>query len=715
MTPAEHALAETLIDSRSLGLALTDRDGALLLANGTWGAVAGIDRLPVTLAPAVTSLLAQACAGRRSDLELPAPRPGGSAALRLAARPIPGTPWIVWTLRRVSEERVVEVGRMLLDNLLGHWLGAAGLAVALSDAGGRTLAANPLFRRLSLDDANRERGLDTLLVRVAGQPRAVALPDGAPRATRIMQFPVGAIDAPLLLTVVFDGGGDADAAPPDALARLLAHLPIGLGLFDAAGQLLLANDALRATLDLPLGELPALEPLFAPEDRAVIVRAAGQLADDEADDTELRARLAVRPEEAVPVRLLPLRNFGRAVGLLVIPDTREQLRLERQVAQAVRMQTVGQLAGGVAHDFNNVLTAIGGYCDLILQRAAADAEDLADVTQIAQNAARAAAMVRQLLAFSRQQVLQPRRVVAAAVVDGVAPLLGRLLGDAVQLVIAGDDQRLAVRADPGQLEQVIVNLAINGRDAMPRGGTLTIAVGGVGTRDVPRLGHRVMPAGDYVEITVTDTGTGIPAEIIGRIYEPFFTTKEPGRGTGLGLSTVYGIVKQTGGFVFARNNPEGGASFAVYLPVDPGPPETDVAPAAAPDTPPAAPRAERPVVLLVEDETAVRLVAERALTRAGCAVLAARDAEEGIEMFDAVDGAIDLLVSDIAMPGLDGPTLAARLRERRRTLPVLLISGYAESPAQRALARQRLDFLAKPFTISALQAEVARLLARRLT
>ncbi len=381
-------------------------------------------------------------------------------------------------------------------------------------------------------------------------------------------------------------------------------------------------------------------------------------------------------------------GFG---ALLAVRDIREQIRLEAQVAQATKMQAVGQLAGGIAHDFNNILTAVLGLCDQLLARRHPGDDDFDDLDQIRVNANRAAKLVGQLLAFSRQQTLRPEILDVADVVAGVAPLLRRLIGPDVELVI--DPSHGIVLADPGQLEQVLTNLAVNARDAMSGRGRLTIAARTVAAKDVAALGHKVMPAIDFVALTVEDTGTGIAPEIAGKIFEPFFTTKPMGQGTGLGLSTVYGIVKQTDGFVFAGPADGGGTCFAVYLPatVPLAAPVADVAVARPP---------LHGTVLLVEDERAVRLVVERALRRGGLDVITASDGGLALDILG--NSVIDILVSDVVMPGIDGVELLETIRARRPGLPVVLMSGYAEPPQRRALEGAGAVFLAKRFAAEAL-------------
>lgn len=482
-------------------------------------------------------------------------------------------------------------------------------------------------------------------------------------------------------------------------------LPIGLALLDDAGRCFLTNSVFAETVGCDCTGSGSVLDLAVPDDRATLAGAINDTLSWHRTGVECRLRLAVRPDEAVVVTLARA-PAGWGFGVLVaVRDIREQIRLERQVAQVTKMQAVGQLAGGIAHDFNNILTAILGLCDQLLDRHPAGTIDFDDLDQIRQNGNRAASLVRQLLAFARQQTLRPEFLDVAGVIDGLRPLVERLIGPDVELVINHGNTAGAVRADPGQLEQVLVNLAVNARDAMAGRGCLTIASRGIAGRDVAALGHRIIPAVDHVAITVSDTGSGIDPEIAGKIFEPFFTTKPIGQGTGLGLSTVYGIVKQTGGFVFAEPIDGGGTCFAVYLPASTG---VATAPAAPP------PQDKSPLagtVLLVEDDRAVRLVVERTLRRHGLDVIATDHGERALATLDSSTIGIDVLVSDVVMPGIDGVELLDRARARRPGLAAVLMSGYAEPPQRRALDGAGVVFIAKPFSVDELLDAVRHALA----
>ena len=494
--------------------------------------------------------------------------------------------------------------------------------------------------------------------------------------------------------------------------RFFADAPVGVALLDTDGRFNEANRALGRLLGLPPADLIGRMLVdFLPEGEARSV--ARRLADAAANPQSATAPIEVRlksPRErsaTVFVSRLDAPEEAKTGLILHFIDTTEQKSLETQFAQSQKMQAVGQLAGGVAHDFNNLLTAMIGFCDLLLLRFRPGDPSFADIMQIKQNANRAANLVRQLLAFSRQQTLQPRVLSITDVLAELSHLLRRLIGENIELkVVHGRDLGL-VKVDQGQLEQVIINLAVNARDAMAGGGTLTIRTSNVTTTAAVRRGHEVMPPGDYVLIEVVDTGMGIPKENLERIFEPFFSTKEVGSGTGLGLSTVYGIVRQTGGFVFVESEPGKGAAFAIYLPrlaaadaattqrVEPGEAQQgrDLTGAGT--------------VLLVEDEDPVRLFSARALRNKGYRVIEAKSGEAALETLTVGKEHIDLLITDVVMPKMDGPALVKRVRETHPDMKVIFISGYTEDAFRKRLdADSDIHFLPKPFSLKQLAGKV---------
>jgi signal transduction histidine kinase/ActR/RegA family two-component response regulator len=389
-------------------------------------------------------------------------------------------------------------------------------------------------------------------------------------------------------------------------------------------------------------------------------------------------------------------------------------RLEAQLAQTLRLQAVGQLAGGIAHDFNNLLTAMIGFCDLLLLRHRPGDQSFADVMQIRQNANRAASLVRQLLAYSRQQTLQPRVISLSEVLAELAHLLRRLIGGAIDLKLEHGRDIHPVMVDQGQVEQVVINLVVNARDAMPEGGTLTIRTANLtAAAPMPAVGE-MLPAGDYARIDIVDTGSGIEPEIIDRIFEPFFSTKPVGAGTGLGLATVYGIVKQSGGHVAIESEMGAGTTFSIFLPRYA---ESAGAAAARREGVEEAARdlTGAGTILLVEDEDAVRLFSARALRNKGYKVIEARSGEAALVIMGQDGEPIDLLITDVVMPEMDGPALVEEVRQRRPDMKVIFISGYAESAfRQRASDGSMLHFLAKPFSLKQLATKVKDVLEESL-
>ena len=394
---------------------------------------------------------------------------------------------------------------------------------------------------------------------------------------------------------------------------------------------------------------------------------------------------------------------GRPSGTLSVgEDITEHRRLEEQYRQAQRMEAVGSLAGGVAHDFNNILTAILGYAELLLMELPPDSEHLADAAEIRTAAQRAAGLTRQLLAFSRQQVLQPTVLCVNDVLANVENMLCRLLGENVALRTALAPDAGNVRADAGQLEQVIVNLAVNARDAMSAGGKLTIETANAELSEDYAEANQPVVAGQYVMLAVTDTGVGISPENRLRIFEPFFTTKEQGKGTGLGLSTVYGIVKQSGGYIWVYSEPGKGATFKVYLPRVDAPVEPQTPPRPIQGTP-----AGTETILLAEDDEQLRKLVRGLLDRIGYQVLSAASAEEALAQAREHGSQIHLLLTDVVMPGEGGHQLARRLAEARPATRTLFMSGYTDAAiVDHGILERGHHYLQKPFTPAVLARRV---------
>ena len=400
-----------------------------------------------------------------------------------------------------------------------------------------------------------------------------------------------------------------------------------------------------------------------------------------------------------------IEDDGETALVAVLNDATELKTLEAQFVQSQKMQAIGQLAGGVAHDFNNLLTAISGHCDLLLLRHDAADPEYADLIQIHQNANRAASLVGQLLAFSRKQQLQLEYLDLRETMSDLTHLLNRLVGEKVQLSLDHDHDLQLVRADKRQLEQVIMNLVVNARDAMPGGGEIRIETRGEHLVEPMARDQVEVPAGEYVVVRVTDAGVGIAKEDLSKVFVPFWSTKKVGEGTGLGLSTAYGIIKQTGGFIFVDSAPGTGTTFSIYLQAHTRP---EVRPVAADTakTPDAVKHGEG-VILLVEDEAPVRAFASRALRMRGYTVVEADSAETALKTLEDDALAIDVFVTDVIMPGMDGPTWVREALKQRPDTKVVFVSGYAEDAISESQARiPNAVFLPKPFSLNDLTATV---------
>ena len=592
-----------------------------------------------------------------------------------------------------------------ISGVTGERLARAGVLAALVDGEGRVLAANKLFADRAIPSGHPEEGPRfSDLVHVDDDGLFHFPAEGeAGVALRAVHVPVNPGQPNGIGTFLLFDGSEGSGSSAN-LQALLDMLPIGLALVDRDGRFLTMNQAFRTAAGMK-GKPVYPGDLVVKEDKATVADAVRRNTRGPAMSGDIAVRLTRDPKEPVALTIAGLRGLGDAAVLLLLKDNSEEAKLKRQIAQATKMQAVGQLAGGVAHDFNNILTAIIGHCDLMLMRHTPGDSDYDDIQQIKSNSNRAAGLTRQLLAFSRQQTLRPQVLQLPDVVSEVSHLLKRLLGETVVLVVKHGRSLGSIRADPGQLEQVIINLAVNARDAMASksGGTLTIQTYAVHSDQVAELGSEILPIADYTALSVSDTGCGIPPSVLGKVFEPFFTTKEVGKGTGLGLSTVYGIVKQSGGFIFADSKVDEGTRFVIYLPVHKA------------EQPAQAPRQAKAsdnelwgtgTVLLVEDEPMVRTVAERALVRHGYAVVTANNGYEALEILGRGDEFV-LLISDVVMPEMDGPTMVREARESRPELPVLFMSGYAEEQLRKSIDIDKVAFLPKPFSVQEL-AEAAR-------
>jgi two-component system cell cycle sensor histidine kinase/response regulator CckA len=728
------AMARAVADALDDPAVVTDRAGRLVFVNAAYAA-----SFPALPAPPLMPMNDPDIAALTDAAR--AAWTGGSGqadGLLLEGRPVTaritrgGTQGLIWRFTLSDEATRLSALPDLIAGTLGDRLGRAGVMAVLVQGDGRMLAATRAFRQRALGDSAAPvegRDMTPLIAPVDDDVSRFRLArEGAGGGLlRFFQVPLDDADhpddeTPILLAMVDEEDRGVPAiSHADAgswLESMIGLLPGGVALLDEQGRLACVNDGFyRATRTSAATRPTWPGDLVVREDKGALADAIHRVARPGSRATDLPVRLRDRPDDPVSLRITGLGAIARGRVMLAFKDMGEEQELKRQVAQAIKMQAVGQLAGGVAHDFNNILTAILGHCDLMLMRHDPGDSDHDDIQQIRSNANRAASLTRQLLAFSRQQTLRPQVLQLPDVISEVSALLKRLLGETVDLVVQHGRGLGPVRADPGQLEQVVVNLAVNARDAMlakhPNGGgVLRIETLAVSAADVRRRGDGVLPEGDYTALRVSDTGSGIPPEIQAKIFEPFFTTKETGKGTGLGLSTVYGIVKQSGGYIFADSEPGQGATFTIYLPVHraaapQGKPARASAAAARQNGAAAPPDLwGTGTILLVEDEDMVRAVAERALARQGYTVLTAENGEVALQMLG--DGVRpDLLITDVVMPVMDGPTLVGHVRDAFPELPILFMSGYAEEQARRQITIDNVGFLPKPFSVQQL-AQAAR-------
>jgi two-component system, cell cycle sensor histidine kinase and response regulator CckA len=761
---ARNDVTKAFVDNLPQGALIADQSGRVLYANEAYRNLLGLEPGMVMqppdrafagsayLAEQIFRLSRAAQQGRalREEFRLP---PLGEADedpgvrprwFRISVQPMPADPGagrkgglVVWQVDEVTSDRErqeagfekVQQAIAYLDNApagfftadgegtidylnatLAQWLGldladvAGGklkLAKIMSEDGAALIAR---AGRGSTEGDTRRFDID--LVKADGTTLPVRILHCLPRH--------GALAHALVLNRA-PGSAEEAAAAELRFARLFNSAPIAIATVDREGTISTTNAAFvrlfgRAVDGVParkvtlasLADADGAESLRKALDAAIAGQGMIEPVDIAfEDDRERSGRVYLSPVE---------RAEGESEAAIAYAiDTTEQRALEMQIAQSQKMQAIGQLAGGIAHDFNNMLTAIIGFSDFLLMNHRPTDPAFQDIMNIKQNANRAAGLVRQLLAFSRQQTLRPERMQLGDVLSELSILLGRLLGENIELKLDSGTDIWPVKADLHQFEQVIINLAVNARDAMPNGGKLAIRTANVSERDSLGLGqHRVQP-GEYVLIEVSDTGTGMAPEVMQKIFEPFFSTKEVGRGTGLGLSTVYGIVKQTGGHIIPESELGQGTVMRVYLPR-----YVEVAGDAEPARAPAPARREQPkdltgrgTVLLVEDEDAVRSFAARALGQRGYRVLEATTGTEALELFMSHNGDVDLVVSDVVMPEMDGPTLMKHLRSERPDVKIIFISGYAEDAFRRNLSdKEDFMFLQKPFDLKELAAAV---------
>jgi len=762
---AGNAVGKAAVDGASDSIVVTDPSGRVIYANAAYLAliraaepkdVRPVERVFIgdpEVSEAIYRLTKAAREGRRLQEEVRLPDPGGEPArwLRLRVRPLAEggreARSTVWTVADVTRDRerqenvfqelqhaidyldhapagffsVDAAGEIVyLNATLAGWLdydlaqfGSGGLKLAdiVTGEGAALLTTLPAapgeVKTEILDLDLKRRGGRTVPVRLFHKLAFAA--DGTPGASRT-----------LVLNRAREEGGDPLRAAEVRFVRFFHNAPMAIATVDRAGRIARTNAPFAKLQHGVLkGEAQPAEgrsilAVVSDADRPLLAEMIARAADGQGDIGPVDATLAGDGKRSARLYVCAVEEGDRdsEAAIIYAIETTDQRALEAQFARSQKMQAVGQLAGGIAHDFNNVLSAIMMATDFLLNAHKPTDPSFQDIMQIKQNANRAASLVRQLLAFSRRQTLRPEVLDVREVLADLTMLLRRLIGENVTLEMSDGRDLWPVKTDLSQFEQVIVNLAVNARDAMPDGGKLEVRTRNIGAADCARYPYKEMPAADYVLVEVKDTGVGVPPELIEKIFEPFFSTKEVGKGTGLGLSTVYGIVKQTGGFIYLESEVGKGTTFRIFLPRHvPGAAEVESAatlvPAPAEPDKPAEDLTGHGTILLVEDEEGLRALNARGLASRGYTVVEASNGVEAIREIEARDGAVDLVVSDVVMPEMDGPTLLKELRSRNPNLKMILVSGYAEDAFEKNLpAGGQFMFLAKPFTLKQLVATV---------
>ncbi|ETR75812.1 PAS sensor protein [Afipia sp. P52-10] len=762
---ADDPVTRSIADSAADGVVVTDARGHVVYANPAYLALTGADRSdqarPVErvfvgnpdVSEAVFRLLKASREGKRQQEEVRVVAPDGVSGrwLRMRVRPLgdgKNARHAVWSIADITRDRerqedvfqdlqqVIEyldhaptgffsvnaAGSLPYVNAtLANWLdydlaeiGSGGLKLSDIIAGdGAALLANvtpaPGEVKTEVFDLDlRTRGGKTLPVRIYHKLAFGA--DGSAGASRS-----------IVINRARDERLDPQRAAEVRFMRFFDHTPMAIATVDKSGSVVRAN-ARFAKLAQTLSSEPtggkSILSILSDRDRTELTAAIGKAAEGQGDIKPVEVMLAGTKERWAEFFVTGVASDVQdaEVAIVYMLETTEKRALVNQVNQAQKMEMVGQLAGGMAHDFNNVLSAIMMANDFLLSAHKPTDPSFQDIMQIKQNATRAASLVRQLLAFSRRQTLRPQVLDLGDALSDLTMLLRRLIGEKVKLELVHGRDLWPVKVDVSQFEQVIVNLAVNARDAMPDGGTLTVRTANVTAQETEGFSYKGMPVADYVLIEVGDTGTGIPADIVEKIFEPFFSTKEVGKGTGLGLSTVYGIIKQTGGFIYVDSKEGQGTSFRIFLPRHIA--ELQVAPVSG--TPQESGKGQRAAdltgqgtILLVEDEDGLRSLNARGLRSRGYTVVEAGNGLEAIDVLEEQDGKIDLVVSDVVMPEMDGPTLLKELRSRNPELKVIFVSGYAEDAFEKSLPEgEQFAFLPKPFTLAQLVAQVKETIAK---
>ena len=770
LTAQDHGnpLLKAVVDNAFDGILVTDQAGRVFYANATYldliGAADGQDVRPIErvfigdpdVSESIYRLLKAAREQRRLMEEVRIARPRGEPArwLRLRVRPLGAgkhdSKMTVWSIADVTRERERQENVFQELQHAIDYLDHAPAGFFSVDAAGDIIYLNAtLATWLDHDLAQVGAGSLRLTDIVAGEGAALlttfnAAPgdvktevldldlrtrSGKPVPVRLFhKVAFGADGEPgvsrtLVLNRARDDGTDPQRAAEVRFMRFFQNTPMAIATVDKAGGIARSNARFASAFEGLLAGGRSILAVVAEADRPALESAIAKAASGQGEIAPVEAALAGKDERWATFFVSAIEEEDRdgEAAIVYALETTTQRALENRVYQHQKMESVGQLAGGIAHDFNNVLSAIMMATDFLLSAHKPTDPSFQDIIQIKQNANRAAALVRQLLAFSRKQTLRPQVLDLGEALSDLGMLLKRLIGEKVTLDVVHGRDMWPVKVDISQFEQVIVNLAVNARDAMPDGGKLTVRMANVTAADCAKFDYKGMPIADYVLVEVSDTGTGIPPDIIEKIFEPFFSTKDVGKGTGLGLSTVYGIVKQTGGFVYADSAP-GRTAFRIFLPRHIPGVEDQVTPAIAALDSAAAAAANlaksvsndltgHGIILLVEDEEGLRALNARGLSSRGYTVLEAGNGVEALEVL-AEKGHVDLVVSDVVMPEMDGPTLLRELRARDPNVKIIFVSGYAEEAFAKNLpTNEQYAFLAKPFTLKQLVAIVKETLA----
>ena len=761
---SERELLRSLLEGFDDGVLVTDRDGSQLYANQMFGDIIGAEDssspASIELAfqdqaepqEAIYRLLRAASRGepRREDIVATGPLPNQERRLRISHKPfvIPGRErdfgaLVLWHVADVTIEhdRAFRQVQSLETAIAAYDQAPVGL-VSIAPDGRITQVSATFARWLGTTGALiQQRGLslgDILTNESLALLRSSVRDAGADGTTMDLDV-IGEDGRLITMTLVarkLNDGGLMIAARNHLMAGSLVGptqssdvgfasffqaAPFGLATVTQDGTISSANSAFaRMILDGSSGigspAIALLSKMATENARAEITKAIDGAIAGKAQPTPIEISVGDDGQYSRRVYMSPVQGAaeGGDAAILYVLDATEQKALEEKFAQSSKMEAVGKLAGGIAHDFNNVLTAIIGFSDLLLQTHRPTDPAHKDIMNIRSSANRAAGLVSKLLAFSRRQTLQPEPLQLGEVVTDWASLMKRTIGEHVDLKVLTGRDLWYVKTDKTQYEQVITNLMVNARDAMPEGGTLTIRTCNVSERDVQKQPHMAMPIGEYVLTEVEDTGCGMTPEVVAKIFEPFFTTKEVGKGTGLGLATCYGIVKQSGGFIFTDSEPGRGTIFRVYLPryiPTTEDSESNEQKAGKKDRQRDLTGTGR--VLLVEDEDVVRSFAARALKRQGYEVLEADSGVAALELMAECDSDVDIVVSDVVMPEMDGPTLLKELRKQNPELKIIFVSGYPNEAFENSLdPDQQFAFLPKPFSLPQLAAKVKEQLAK---